>query len=70
MQHESEMTLPEANILLGSIGYRADWSEPELIDATAHLSPPAKSRISIALRVTAAAAFAEANALEAEGQRR
>lgn len=70
MQHENdnEMTLTEANALLAGIGYREHWTVPELIEATAHLAQDDRSRISAALRVTATAAFLEADRLESDGR--
>lgn len=60
------MTLDEAKATLAAINYREDWSVPELIEACADLAEAERKRVSIALRVTAAAYQQEATALRAE----
>lgn len=62
-----QMSLAEAEAALTSIGYDPKWSVPELIAA---IPLDMLDRIELALRITAAAAQAEASALEAEVARR
>lgn len=68
MQHNNDNHTPlaDAQFLLASIGYRESWTIDELRAACADMSPTARGRIVEALRITAAAAFAEAERLELE----
>lgn len=61
------MTFGEAKSILAGIGYRPDWTVPELLAAT-----PADMRNNVvhALRITALAYEAEAEALRTEVRRR
>jgi hypothetical protein len=67
LQTSSPMTPAEAAAVLNSIGYRRDWTNEELIAAT---PKDMVDRVITALQVHAEAAFAEADALEAEGRQR
>lgn len=62
------MTLDEARELLDSIGYREDWSRPQLLDAVKGSPDEFLLCVQRALRITGQAAQAKADALEAEPQ--
>lgn len=60
------MSLDQARKVLDGIGYREDWTIPQLIDATRGRSP---DRVIEALKITAAAAHAKANQIAPEAAR-
>ena len=73
MQHDDvtnihPMTLAEAQALLGSIGYRTDWTTKQLIAAVSTMPDDDALMVSDALRITAAAYQQEATELQAEAR--